>query len=404
MSNNLIRIIDYIYDNFRYGSDLENEKIEDLLERFPLQDFEKNIVYEELYSLKIKIMPSKKIIDDKMVQSVIEKESNKNDGIKILNELSESIMKSASSSIDMIEYNFLDELEFDDLNTLLEDSLFEEDLLKLKDVVDKSNNFEYLIEYQKNRNNLQKRKDALDNLVVANQKLVWSIATKYTKLSTVSFDIEDIYQAGMQGLMRAVEKFDVTREYQFSTYAIWWIRQSISRSIANFSTTIRIPVHMREKICKLIRIQNNFWADNVCSASDAEVAKILEISLEEVKKMNIYKNMANLTSLDMTIGDDETSFVGELIPDDKFQSPEKYAEELALKKEISEAISSRLTLKEARILDARFGLTDNRPHTLEEIGRVEKVTRERIRQIEAKALIKLRKSKNSKGLKEYFYD
>ncbi|MBW4847902.1 MAG: sigma-70 family RNA polymerase sigma factor [Lachnospiraceae bacterium] len=404
MCKNLFEIIEYINDNFRFGSNLKNEKIEELFNKYPVPENEKETVYEELKSLEIKIIEAKGLLKDKINETVISIEENEEVRESNLKEWYKKGKINSDNKSELDDLNFLDELDFDDLDSVLEDDTFNEELSKFKNVVDKSHNLEYLVELHYNKDNFEKREQALDNLVNANQKLVWKITLKYQHFSTVSFDIYDMYQAGMQGLLKAAEKFDVNKEYQFSTYATWWIRQSITRNIADYSTTIRIPVHMRDKTIKYIKVQNEFWKENERVASNDEMAELLNISLDEVANLQCYENIANLTSLDMPISEDRGSFIGEFIPDDKHQSPEEYVEEVALKKEIKELFKNNLKPKEARILDLRFGLTDNRTHTLEEIGQAENVTRERIRQIEAKAIKKLQKSINTERLKDFYYD
>ncbi len=404
MCKNLFKIIEYINDNFRFGSNLKNEKIEELFNKYPVSVNEKETVFEELKSLEIKIIEAKGLFKDKINETVISIEKNEEFRELNLKEWYKKGKINSDNKSELDDLNFLDELDFDDLDSVLEDDTFNEELSKFKNVVDNSHNLEYLVELHYNKDNFEKREQALDNLVNANQKLVWKITLRYQHFSTVSFDIYDMYQAGMQGLMKAAEKFDVNKEYQFSTYATWWIRQSITRNIADYSTTIRIPVHMRDKIIKYIKVKNEFWKENERVASNAEIAELLNISLDEVANLQCYENIANLTSLDMPVSEDGGSFIGEFIPDDKHQSPEEYVEKVALKKEIKELFKNNLKPKEARILDLRFGLTDNRTHTLEEIGQAENVTRERIRQIEAKAIKKLQKSINTERLKDFYYD
>jgi len=378
MGNNLFEVIEYINDNFRYGSELKKTILENLLIKYPLSEDEINIINNELESLKIKIIESKEKTED-----------NKLD-------LEAEIVKD--------EFDFLDDYEFVDLDTLLDDNNFQEDLLKAKNIIDKSYNLEYIKVYQNNKDNIDIRENALDSLVKANQKLVWKIVLKLQKYSTVSFDINDMYQVGMQGLIKAAKKFDLSFENQFSTYAIPWIKQSIFRNIADYSTTIRVPVHMREKIIKLVKIQNEFYLKNEREASKEELSELLNISLDEVCDLEDYKNLANLKSLDMNIGEEDVSRVVDFIKDENTKSPEEHIEEIYLKYEIKKLFESKLSIKESKVLELRFGLIDNQKYTLEEIGKIENVTRERIRQIEAKALRKLRNPVNKERLKDFYYD
>ncbi|WMJ77316.1 MULTISPECIES: sigma-70 family RNA polymerase sigma factor [unclassified Sedimentibacter] len=404
MSNNLFKIIEYINDNYRFGSNLKNDKVEELFSRYPVSESEKETVYKELDSLEIKIIDANGLFKDKINETVIYIEKNGEGRELSFKEWYKKEKIDSEKKSDGNDFDFLDELHFDDLDSVLEDDTFNKELSKFRDIVDKSHNFEYLIALQSNKENFEKRQKALDNLINANQKLVWDIVSNYRQVSTVSFDVYDMFQVGMQGLMKAAEKFDVNMGNQFSTYSTWWIRQSITRNIADCSTTIRIPVHMREKIIKYIKVQNEFWNEDERAANGDEIAKLLNITLDEVKKLQYFEHIANLTSLDMPVGEDGQSCVGEFIPDTKHQSPEEYVEEVALKKEIKELFKKKLTPKEAKILDSRFGLTDNRTHTLEEIGQAGNLTRERIRQIEAKAIKKLQKSINTERLKDFYYD
>lgn len=425
MSDNLSLIIDYISDNFRFGSMLKIEKVEELFKKYPISYREKETVFAELNSLNIKIIHSKESFKEKISKlfkyiglNKELRETKLNEWfetekigydmqMQIRNSLNVSgytIINDVHKDIDFNDFNFLDELDFEDLDVVLGDDSFNDEVSKLKNVVDKSHNLEYLVNFHSSREDFEKKERALDNLVNANKNLVWQIALKYKQFSTVSFDVNDMYQAGMLGLMKAAERFDISMGNQFSTYAILWIRQSITRSIADYSTMIRIPVHMREKIIKYVRIENEFWNENGRLASKEELADLLGITPNEVNDLQIYRDAANLASLDTTIGADEGSFLVEFIADDQQLLPEAHAEEEALKTEIKEIREERLTPREARILNSRFGLTDGRPHTLEEIGHVENVTRERIRQIEAKAIKKLQNPKILERLRDFYYD
>lgn len=425
MSDNLSIIIDYINDNLRFGSKLNIEKVEELFKKYQVSDSEKESVFTELKSLNIEIVYSKESFNEKISRlfkyigpNKELRETNLNKWFeteKIDHDMQKQIRHSLNISgytiinevhrdINFEDFHFLDEFNFEELDVLLDNNSFNDEVSKLKNVVDKSHNLEYLVDLHSSKEDFRKREQALDNLVNANKKLVWEIALRYKQLSTVSFDNSDMYQAGMLGLMKAAEKFDISKGNQFSTYATWWVRQSITRSIADYSTTIRIPVHMREKIIKYVSTENKFWNENGRVASKEELADLLGISSEEVNDLQIYRDVANLTSLDIPIGADEGSFLGEFIPDDKHQSPEKSAEEGALRRELKEICEGRLTSKETRILNFRFGFIDGRTHTLEEIGHVENVTRERIRQIEAKAISKLQNPKILERLRDFYYD
>lgn len=425
MSDNLSNIFKYIINNLPSGSKLKIQKVEEIFKKYPVSDSEKETVFAELNSMNIEIIYSRKSLKEKIsklfkyvgpnkelseakLNEWFETEKIGHDMQKqicdSLNILGYTIINDIHKDYDFDKFDFLDEFDFEHLDIVLNDDSFNDEVSKLKNVVDRSHNLEYLQIFHSVKKDVKERGRALDNLVNANEKLVWHIALRYKQFSTISFDINDMYQAGMLGLIKAAEKFDISMPNQFSTYAIWWIRQSITRSIADYSTTIRIPVHMREKIIKYINIENEFWNQNGRVASKKELADLLGITPNEVNDLQIYRNVGNLTSLDVPTGADEGSFIGELISDNKNQLPEEYVEEEALKIEIKEIFEKGLTLKEARILKFRFGLIDGKTHTLEEIGHIENVTRERIRQIEVKALKKLQNPKILERLRDFYYD
>ncbi len=250
-------------------------------------------------------------------------------------------------------------------------------------------------EYEELLDIVEKADAAKDRLVNANLRLVVSIAKRYLGRG---LQFLDLIQEGNMGLIKAVDKFDHHKGFKFSTYATWWIRQAITRAVADQARTIRIPVHMVETINKLVRVQRQLVQELSREPSPEEVAERMDISVEKVQQ--IQKIAQEPISLESPVGEEEDSSLGDFISDPHALDPYEFTAKMKLREELDSVLAT-LTEREERVLRLRFGLIDGRQRTLEEVGREFNVTRERIRQIEAKALRKLKHPSRSKKLKDF---
>ena len=237
--------------------------------------------------------------------------------------------------------------------------------------------------------------EARNELVSANLRLVVSLAKRY---QGCGMSLQDLIQEGNIGLMKAAEKFDASKGFRFSTYAAWWINQTIGRALADQSKAIRVPVHMTENINKLRRLSRDLTVTLGHEPTDEDLAEAMEVSVDDIKTYKSY--MTDVTSLDIQVGDDDDgTTIASFIEDEKNVSPEKNAVQIA-EREMLDAVLDTLTVREQDIIRQRFGLDDNVPKTLEEVGKSYGLTKERIRQIENKALMKLRQPSRARMLRD----
>ncbi len=376
----------YSNDILKYCSDDENSNDYDKLE-------------EALIAKEIDIVPSKESIDDNEPDD-LELEPNLADmeevDVSTYDQLPSSIRVDDPVRMYLKDIGKIPLLSYDEEIELAE---LVEDGREAKEAVDKIEaddmNTVSSEEYEALLDRVEAASEAKDKLVNANLRLVVSIAKRYLSRG---LQFLDLIQEGNMGLMKAVDKFDHRRGYKFSTYATWWIRQAITRAVADQARTIRIPVHMVETINKLVRVQRQLVQELSREPSPEEVAEKMGISVEKVQQ--IQRIAQEPISLEAPVGEEEDSSLGDFISDPHALDPYEYTAKMKLREELDSVLAT-LTEREERVLRLRFGLIDGRQRTLEEVGKEFNVTRERIRQIEAKALRKLKHPSRSRKLKDF---
>jgi len=367
-----------IEEGIRKG-ELSYEEVDNELDDLDLENIEKQAIYKELEKEGIDLLTEKDVkesfLSDEEREALEEKR-------RIKREEKEKEREEEEDD-DEEEVVIPKSVNVDDPVRMYLKEIGKVDLLTKEEEIDLAKRIEAGEEY------------ARQKLTEANLRLVVSIAKRYVGRGMLFLDL---IQEGNLGLLKAVKKFDWRKGYKFSTYATWWIRQAITRSIADQARTIRVPVHMVETINKLIRIQRQLLQDLGREPKPEEIAKEMGISVDKVRK--ILKIAQEPVSLETPIGEEEDSHLGDFIPDNDSPAPAESAAFAILKDQLEEVLDS-LTLREQKVLKLRFGIDDGRARTLEEVGKQFDVTRERIRQIEAKALRKLKHPSRSKKLKDF---
>ena len=369
--------------DFMGEKDLTPEDVDDLYKKL------EQVGVEMLDEKEISTLPEEPEEDDDEKDSLIEKMVSGDKSISLaeldiepnledISEIEKNILLE-----DINDFSFIDNISVDDPVRMFLKEIGKIELLSLEEEAELAEKM------------VQGDKKAKQKLVESNLRLVVSIAKRYIGRG---MHFLDLIQEGNLGLIKAVDKFEPTKGFKFSTYATWWIRQAITRAIADQARTIRIPVHMVETINRLMRVSRHLLQTMGREPTPEEIAEEMEIPVEKVR--DILKISQDPISLETPVGEEDDSNVGNFIPDDDAPSPSDQAADVLLKEQIEEVMET-LTPREARVLRLRFGLEDGRTRTLEEVGREFMVTRERIRQIEAKALRKLRHPSRSKKLKDF---
>lgn len=371
------KVIGEIIEEGVKKGELSYEEIDNELDDLDLENIEKQEIYKELEKEGIDLLTEKDVkeslLSDEEREELEEKRRKKR----------EEKEKEKEEEDDEEDVIIPKSVNVDDPVRMYLKEIGKVDLLTKEEEIELAKRIEAGDEY------------ARQKLTEANLRLVVSIAKRYVGRGMLFLDL---IQEGNLGLLKAVKKFDWRKGYKFSTYATWWIRQAITRSIADQARTIRVPVHMVETINKLIRIQRQLLQDLGREPKPEEIGKEMGIPVEKVRK--ILKIAQEPVSLETPIGEEEDSHLGDFIPDNDSPAPAESAAFAILKDQLDEVLDS-LTLREQKVLKLRFGIDDGRARTLEEVGKQFDVTRERIRQIEAKALRKLKHPSRSKKLKDF---
>lgn len=373
------RVIGEIIEEGIKKGELSYEEVDNELDDLDLENIEKQRIYKELEKEGIDLLTEKDVKESLLSEEEREELQEKR---RIKREEKEKEREEEEDD-DEEEVVIPKSVNVDDPVRMYLKEIGKVDLLTKEEEIDLAKRIEAGEEY------------ARQKLTEANLRLVVSIAKRYVGRGMLFLDL---IQEGNLGLLKAVKKFDWRKGYKFSTYATWWIRQAITRSIADQARTIRVPVHMVETINKLIRIQRQLLQDLGREPKPEEIAKEMGISVDKVRK--ILKIAQEPVSLETPIGEEEDSHLGDFIPDNDSPAPAESAAFAILKDQLEEVLDS-LTLREQKVLKLRFGIDDGRARTLEEVGKQFDVTRERIRQIEAKALRKLKHPSRSKKLKDF---
>lgn len=344
----------------------------------------------------------RKYPDKKINFEIITTDDLKKDSSIFISELRNELISELEHTGDMasleskLDLSMFDDEEFRSLDEIMTSDDFQQKLKAQKIQVDSLYNNDYIEAFQEDDD-----QSSLAALVEANRLLVLKIAQRYKRQLTNSIDMDDLEQFGMLGLMKAAEKFDLSKGFAFSTYAIHWIRQSISRGIMDTGLTVRLPVHLVEKINKLTRLENTMLNEKL-EVNLPLLTTEMNISIEQYHDLVTLRNTyLSTVSLDMPIGIDRDTTIGDVLPDNEYDI-DVIIDHDFLKEDLEKSLEY-LKEKERKIIDLRFGLTDGETKTLEEIGQMFGVTRERIRQIEAKAIRKLKKRANRELISDYYY-